>query len=435
MSRTRALRRFSSTLVPLSQSRVSGSHGLHRLTISPPSTTFRTSYLIRRSAFWTIATPSPAAATQERHTIHPRTPSDPALWVSSLGLRVSDHIATVNPFSLALSELDKLTEALLSTVRVLQLPVLDAAAAHLLSLHGKRIRPTIVILIAQAAAAGSTENAPSSSSILPSQRRLAEITELIHAASLLHDDVIDDASTRRGAPSANAAFGNQLAVLAGDFLLARASVALARLRDCDVVERLSTVIEHLVRGEVLQLRAAKSTIDTRPLIDGRKVDYDAPSTAFETYLAKTFFKTASLIANSSRAVCMLGGADERVADAAYAYGENIGMAFQLIDDVLDWTADASTLGKPVCNDLRQGHVTAPVFFAMETYPEMKRVVERRDVQKTMEFVEKAGAIEKTKALAEQHASEAVRALVDHMQPSLYRSALINLAHKVLTREK
>ena len=421
MSTLRSLRRFSSTFGTLLHSPTSGTHACYRLGVRPTSNSPSTFYPIHKSTFWT----SSATATVERHTTHP----DPAIWVDSLGFRISGHSATVNPYSLVLSELDKVTEALLSTVQVLQMPVLNAAAAHLLSLRGKRTRPTIVILIAHAAATNST------STILPSQRRLAEVTELIHAASLLHDDVVDGSSTRRGAPSANAAFGNQLAVLAGDFLLARASIALASLGDCDIVIRLSRVIEHLVRGEVLQMRATQSKIDTRPLVDGRKVDYEAPTNAFEAYLAKTFFKTASLIANSSCAVCKLGGADERVANAAFTYGEHIGMTFQLVDDVLDWTGDATALGKPVCNDLRQGHVTAPVLFAMQKFPNMKQVVERRDVQKTMEYVIEAGGIEKTKALAEQHATEAVRVLVEHMQPSLYRSALINLVHNVLTRQK
>ena len=127
---------------------------------------------------------------------------------------------------------------------------------------------------------------------LPLQRRLAEVTEMIHTASLLHDDVIDAADTRRGVSSVNTVFGNKLAVLAGDFLLARASVCLARLRSLPVVELLSTVIEHLVKGEVMQMKTALRS-------------EAATQAAFDLYLRKTYYKTGSLMANSCKAVAML----------------------------------------------------------------------------------------------------------------------------------
>lgn len=159
---------------------------------------------------------------------------------------------------------------------------------------------------------------------LPLQRRLAEVAELIHTASLLHDDVIDGADTRRGASSVNAAFGNKLAVLAGDFLLARASVALARLRNVPTVELLSTVIEHLVKGEVMQMRPPPSR-------------GGASRAAFDAYLRKSYYKTGSLMANSCRAVGLLGSYPDAVCDAAFRYGLHVGVAFQLVDDALgEW---------------------------------------------------------------------------------------------------
>lgn len=207
--------------------------------------------------------------------------------------------------------------------------------------------------------------ADSTTFILPTQRRLAEITEMIHVASLLHDDVIDASSLRRGEPSAPAAFGNKLSILGGDFLLGRASVALARLRDNEVVELLATVIANLVEGEVMQLRAqalddqakgaarpSKSAFST--FWEGKeKSDPDSvPSGThagptpqiFEHYLQKTYLKTAALIGKSARAATILGGcgADavrglgeeaesgaKAVRDAAYTYGRNVGIAFQV----------------------------------------------------------------------------------------------------------
>lgn len=159
-----------------------------------------------------------------------------------------------------------------------------------------------------------------SPSILPTQRRLASITEMIHVASLLHDDVIDTSPTRRNQPSAPSAFGNKLSILSGDFLLGRASVALARLGSREVVELLATVIANLVEGEVMQLRAT-SEPETTPSAKG-----------FEDYMRKTYLKTASLMAKSARAAVILGGCDRDahwVKDVAYGYGRNLGIAFQV----------------------------------------------------------------------------------------------------------
>lgn len=366
-----------------------------------------------------------------------------------------------------------MTRSIRATVSVLQHPALDQAASHLLSLHGKRIRPIIVLLMAHStkfistttsatsvAAAATATSVAATPFLLPSQLRLAEITELIHAASLLHDDVIDVADKRRGTLSVNSLFGNQLAVLAGDFLLARASVALARLRDCDVVELLSTVIEHLVRGEVIQMRGgvmpsggiadpADPTVSAQP--DGKEIPrhetgdatldwFHRPSGPFETYLAKTFFKTASLVANSCRAVTMLAGHDREVANAAYHYGENVGMAFQLIDDVLDIDGQSHLLGKPVLHDLKQGIVTAPVLFAMEQFPELNTLAQRSfsqpgDVDLVVQRVIQADGVKQTRDLARRHIEQAIDQLVRVVPPSDYRSALINLADFIIRRER
>jgi len=210
----------------------------------------------------------------------------------------------------------------------------------------------------------------STAGISPSQCRLAEITEMIHAASLLHDDVIDNAETRRGAPSGNLAFGNKMAILAGDFLLGRASVALARLRDAEVVELLATVIANLVEGEFMQLKNAANHVPGKFTDD-----------TFEYYLQKTYLKSASLISKSCRAAALLGGSTQEVADAAYLYGKNLGLSFQLVDDMLDYTVSASELGKPAAADLKLGLATAPVLFAWEQFPELGPLMERKFSEK------------------------------------------------------
>lgn len=175
-------------------------------------------------------------------------------------------------------------------------PVLAACAKYLFEQDGgKKIRPTMVLLVARAAAADEAARRRGGVAVngqlpqppvpgpLPSQRRLAEITEMIHTASLFHDDVIDEADERRGQPSINKLYGNKMAILAGDFLLARASVSLARLRNVEVVELLSTVIEHLVKGEVMQSRPQAGKL----LEEG---DGEPGEAALRYYLHKNYYK-------------------------------------------------------------------------------------------------------------------------------------------------
>jgi hexaprenyl-diphosphate synthase len=283
-------------------------------------------------------------------------------------------------------------------------PSLDRVAKYYTKAEGKQIRPLIVLLMARAtsicpkaprAAAPQTaqgintnispldiladvnpsspllmsepEPAESDIEILPSQRRLAEITELIHTSSLLHDDVIDHSVSRRGSPSANLEFGNKMTVLAGDFLLGRASVALARLRHAEVIELLATVIANLVEGEFMQLQNTAQ--------DEKKPVYSEEALTY--YLQKTYLKTASLISKSCRASAILGGADAATVDAAYEYGKNLGLAFQLVDDMLDYTRSEEELGKPAGADLELGLATAPLLYAWKANPELGALVGRK----------------------------------------------------------
>lgn len=284
-------------------------------------------------------------------------------------------------------------------------PALDRVAKYYTQAEGKHIRPLIVLLMARAThvcpkdtrqltpetARGIntpispiqilTDLNPSATplsalepevpepglDILPSQRRLAEITELIHTASLLHDDVIDHSVSRRGSPSANLEFGNKMAVLAGDFLLGRASVALARLRNPEVIELLATVIANLVEGEFMQLKNTER--------DERSPKWSEETLSY--YLQKTYLKTASLISKSCRASAILGNSDITTVDAAYSYGRNLGLAFQLVDDMLDYTRSGKDLGKPAGADLELGLATAPLLFAWKQMPELGALVGRK----------------------------------------------------------
>ena len=165
-----------------------------------------------------------------------------------------------------------------------------------------------------------------SPSTLPTQMRLAQIVEMIHVASLIHDDVLDESPLRRGAPSAPAAFGNKLSVLGGDFILGRASTGLSRLGSAEVIELISSVIANLVEGEILQMKSVngrdESGEDFRPALGKEN---------WNIYLQRTYLKTASLIAKGARAAVVLGGCREGEIwkEVAYAYGRNLGIAYQV----------------------------------------------------------------------------------------------------------
>ncbi|KAI1198860.1 hexaprenyl pyrophosphate synthetase-like protein [Nemania serpens] len=348
-------------------------------------------------------------------------------------------------------------------------PSLDRVAKYYTQAEGKHVRPLIVLLMsratalcpksdsASASASATAHNSinasispldilsdvnPSSplsgyssepefaeSDILPTQRRLAEITELIHTASLLHDDVVDHSVSRRGSPSANFEFGNKMAVLAGDFLLGRASVALARLRNAEVIELLATVIANLVEGEFMQLKNTAR--------DERNPSYSED--IFNYYLQKTYLKTASLISKSCRAAALLGQADAITVDAAYTYGRNLGLAFQLVDDMLDYTKSGKDLGKPAGADLELGLATAPLLFAWKTTPELGVLVGRKfeqegDVQRARDLVVQSNGIEQTRALAEDYSHRAISAL-ETFPDSEAKEGLVEMAAKTLKRQK
>lgn len=279
-----------------------------------------------------------------------------------------------NPFELIKNDIKNLGGGLKQLVQS-DHPVLKTVAQYLFETPGKRVRPSMVLLVAHATSANNEVN--------PQQKRLAEITEMIHTASLLHDDVVDTADTRRGRPTVNANYGNKVAVLAGDFLLARSSLALARLRHVEVIEMLSTVIEHLVQGEIMQMKDSWQAMSS-----------------MEHYMQKTFYKTASLVAYSCKASAVLGLCDDETADVAYEYGRHVGLAFQLVDDALDLAGDAEKLGKASQADLSQGVVTAPLLLALGERPELEPLMRRHfsqdgDIEQAYAMMRECGALEQT----------------------------------------
>ncbi|KAB5538325.1 hypothetical protein DKX38_015858 [Salix brachista] len=334
----------------------------------------------------------------------------------------------LDPFSLVADELSVLANRLRSMV-IAEVPKLASAAEYFfkMGVEGKRFRPTVLLLMATALNVRILETTTNgvgdalATELRKRQQSIAEITEMIHVASLLHDDVLDDADTRRGIGSLNFVMGNKVAVLAGDFLLSRACVALASLKNTEVVTLLATVVEHLVTGETMQMT---STSEQR--------------CSMEYYMQKTYYKTASLISNSCKAIALLAGQTTDVAMLAFEYGKNLGLAFQLIDDVLDFTGTSASLGKGSLSDIRHviilpliwylmagddircklelvGIVTAPLLFAMEEFPQLRSVIDwgfdkPENIDVALEYLGKSRGIQRTRELAAKHANLAAAAI-------------------------
>jgi all-trans-nonaprenyl-diphosphate synthase len=218
----------------------------------------------------------------------------------------------------------------------------------------------------------------------------------------------------------NTLFDNRVAVLAGDYLFGQAAWYLANLDDLEVVKLLSKVIMDLPEGEV---RQSLTRFD--------------PELSMEDYLAKSFYKTASLMSGSSKASGLLSGVDPEVAERLFDFGRDLGIAFQIVDDLLDFTASAEMLGKPVGSDLSQGNLTAPVLFALQEFPQMRELIltELEDPQalkQALEWVYQSEGIPRSRQLARDYAHRAADAL--HSLPdSLARRALFQMVDYVLER--
>ena len=239
-------------------------------------------------------------------------------------------------FSLVSDDLAKM-EAELRLETVASVEAVSKIAQYLQGNGGKRLRPMLLLTSCR------LFGAPGQGAI-----QLAAVMELIHTATLVHDDVIDDAESRRGKPSANVVWGNHTSVLAGDWLYMQAFQIALRLQNFEVLGRLITLTQQMVDGELLQLeRIGKldvSEADSMELIDR---------------------KTASLFSACTRLGALVGGADEDSQARLADFGWNLGMAFQMVDDILDFTSRESILGKPVGNDLREGKMTLPLIYSMQ----------------------------------------------------------------------
>jgi heptaprenyl diphosphate synthase len=291
---------------------------------------------------------------------------------------------------------------------------LAEVASHLIGAGGKRIRPTLTLCAAYAATDG---DGPAAADAVTG----AVAIELVHQGSLYHDDVIDEAETRRGVPSVNARWSNIVAILAGDFLLARASALAARLGG-DVAEILASTIAELCRGQVLELQ--------------HLFDVDRSE---EGYCSAIEGKTASLFGTSCRVGGMVSGVGGPTLDALTRYGFHLGMCFQIVDDVLDITATDAALGKPAGQDLVEGVYTLPVIHALASTPALReRLGHPLDAEQLAEVRRLAGsdgAIDTALGKARDHAVRAGDALdsASGLSPDVC-AALTRLVQGLVTRD-
>ncbi|KAH9747974.1 Solanesyl diphosphate synthase 3 [Citrus sinensis] len=364
----------------------------------------------------------------------------------------------LDPFSLVGDELSLISMRLRSMV-VAEVPELASAAGYFFKegVEGKKLCPTVILLMATALNVCTPELSPNvlgNTLILDLRRRqqcIAEITEMIHVASLIHDDVLDDADTRRGIGSLSSVMGNKLAILAGDLLISRAFVALASLKHTEVVSLMATALKNLVSGETMQMTATFEQC-----------------CSMECYMQKTYNKTAALVSNSCKAVAYLSGQREEVATLAFEYGKNLsyirtkeqaavdckivyflnllpGLAYQLIDDILDFTGTSASLGKASLTDLRNGIITAPILFAMEEFPQLRAFINSSsdnpaNVDVILEYLGKSHGIQRTTELALKHASLAAAAIdslpeTHDVDATNARTALVHITQKIITRNK
>jgi len=293
-------------------------------------------------------------------------------------------------------------------------PLLLAAADQIFGAGGKRLRPVLVFLVARA-----TAQLMDMDDITERQRRLAEITEMIHTASLVHDDVLDDCDTRRGAETIHTLYGTRVAILAGDFLFAQSSWYLANLDNLEVIKLISQVIADFADGEISQAGALFNCDVT-----------------LEGYLEKSHNKTASLIAASCKSAAVFSEVSEDVKMDMYEYGKHLGLAFQIVDDILDFTQSEAQLGKPKGQDLASGNLTAPCIFALGRDPRLRELIETRfakpeDLAEAIEIVNESG-IEDARRMAREEADQALAALKG-LPEGEAKTSLVDMVGYVLER--
>jgi geranylgeranyl pyrophosphate synthase len=291
-------------------------------------------------------------------------------------------------------------------------PDLVAALEHLLASGGKRIRPTLGLLT------GQMLGAPRDKVVT-----LSAAVELLHNATLVHDDLIDGALLRRGNPTLNSRWTPPATVLTGDFIFARAAKLAADTDHLPLMKHFAETLAVIVNGELTQLFSSRGL------------------TSREDYYKRIYAKTASLIEMTTRSAAMISPVDESVVESMRVYGYNLGMAFQIVDDVLDFTGEQAEVGKPVGSDLLQGLVTLPAIYYAEAHPDDPDVIclthgcysEHERMERLVLAVSRSSGVKKSLEEAEVYIQKSLEALVG-MPDCAEREALHDLARYIVTRK-
>ena len=313
------------------------------------------------------------------------------------------------PIADDLRAVDEVIRASLASEVVLVRTIAD----YIIAAGGKRLRPALLLLAANAAGATG-----------PVRHELATVIEFIHTATLLHDDVVDESSLRRGRRTANAEFGNAASVLVGDFLYSRAFQMMVAVGNIRVMQVLSDATNVIAEGEVLQL-----------------LNVNDPDTDEETYLRVIRYKTAKLFEAATQVGAILGGAPQPVERALADFGMHLGTAFQVIDDVLDYSGDLAETGKNLGDDLAEGKPTLPLIRAMRVGTAEERALVRRaiaeggkaDLGAVVAAINRTGALDYARDCARKEAAIA-SARLEVLPGSAWKDSLLQLAHFSVERK-
>lgn len=294
-------------------------------------------------------------------------------------------------------------------------PVVASIGRYLRDGGGKRVRPALLLLSAKLI------RGP----LAPSAIRMATVMEMLHSATLVHDDIIDEARVRRGRLSVNAKWGSDVTVLMGDWLYMTAFDMTLKERNFDLLDVLTSMTRLMTEGEIIQLTLIGNSHITE-----------------EQHMDIVRRKTAYMFSACSEVGAVVAGGSARERQALASYGLSVGIAFQLTDDLLDFVSTEDKLGKPVANDLREGKLTLPLIYMLEGDQQHREMVEtiirergfqsiKRDTM--LETLRETGAIERARAAANRYARQAARAL-DIFPPSQYRDALMSVPRFIVERE-
>jgi octaprenyl-diphosphate synthase len=340
---------------------------------------------------------TPDAATQRRTEPEPV----PVMDLHAIQALVADDMAAV--------------DALIRRRLASDVVLVNQIGEHIVAAGGKRLRPMLAILAARAT--GFRDGGE--------HHQLAAIIEFIHTATLLHDDVVDESDLRRGRKTANALWGNAPSVLVGDFLYSRSFQLMVELESCEIMRVLADTTNAIAEGEVLQLLHVRN-----------------PDTDEAAYLQVIERKTAVLFAAATRLGALLAGADARTGQAMHDFGLHLGFAFQIADDVLDYTADPADLGKNLGDDLAEGKATLPLIHALEhaeagVRDRMRAAILSGDTAEMPEIlhaIRATGGLDYSFAKAREHARKAEAAL-DAIPESPWLDALLGLARYAVERDR